>query len=86
MGVVRRVDVRIDRFVLRGFDPADGKAFASALTAELSRALADPTLRIAARRTPVLRLRMGDAGGRKSAGSRGVAARVATAFRRTVGS
>jgi hypothetical protein len=84
VGVVRRVDVRIDRLVLRGFDPADGKAFASALTAELSRALGDPTLRMTSRRMPISRFRSVGAGERKDARSSGLGARVAKAVGRAV--
>ncbi|MGA8575382.1 MAG: hypothetical protein WB609_06785 [Candidatus Cybelea sp.] len=53
---MRRTDVRIDHVVLRGFDPGDRQALASGLSDELSRALADPQMQLAARQTPVLRL------------------------------
>jgi hypothetical protein len=55
----RRVQVSIDRLVLRGIDPAHQKAFAESLKAELVRALADPATLSAVtgpRRTQVLRL------------------------------
>ena len=73
---MKRIDVNIDRIVLRGFDPADRQAFVSGLTAELSRILADPATGIAsaaARRTPVLHvgktsMEAGQAGSRKLGG------------------
>jgi hypothetical protein len=54
-----RVNVTIDRLVLRGMDPAARKAFVDGLRGELARVLADPAARAemqASRRTPVLRL------------------------------
>ena len=55
-----RISVTIDRLVLRGFDPSDGKTVAESLKSELSRLLSDPATRSQwARRDrrPVLRLR-----------------------------
>jgi hypothetical protein len=71
-----RVDVTIDRIVLRGIDPADRLALVSNLKAELSRILADPATRATlsrSRRTPVMRLgkmpmEQGTAGIRKLGG------------------
>lgn len=54
-----RINVTIDRLVLRGFDPGDGEAVAEGLKSELSHVLSDPMTRAQwARwgRTPVLRL------------------------------
>jgi hypothetical protein len=54
-----RVDVTIDRLVLRGLDPAARTAFVEGLRSELARALADPVTRAnlsSSGRTPVLRL------------------------------
>jgi hypothetical protein len=54
-----RINVTIDRLVLRGFERADGEAVADGLKRELSRLLSDPATRselIRSRRTPVLRL------------------------------
>ena len=68
-----RVNLTIDRIVLRGFEPADRAAMLQGLDAELRRVLADPAARAAwarSHRTPVLKLgRMpfspGSSGGRK---------------------
>jgi hypothetical protein len=38
---MRRITVAIDRLVLRGVDPADGRALVEALKGELARTLAD---------------------------------------------
>jgi hypothetical protein len=54
-----RMNVTIDRLVLRGMDPAARSAFVDGLRGELTRVLADPAARAemkASRRTPVLRL------------------------------
>lgn len=54
-----RVNLHIDRLVLRGIDPMDKHALADGLKMELARVLADPATRAAlsqSRRTPVLRL------------------------------
>jgi hypothetical protein len=54
-----RVNVTIDRLVLRGMDPAARTAFVDGLRSELARVLADPATRAqmqGSRRTPVLRL------------------------------
>jgi hypothetical protein len=54
-----RIQVNIDRLVLKGFDPGDGRALAAALQKELRAALADPANRAEwarSHRTPVLRL------------------------------
>jgi hypothetical protein len=54
-----RINVAIDRLVLRGFESADGEAIAEGLESELSHLLSDPTGRkpwVRSRRTPVLRL------------------------------
>ncbi len=54
-----RIDITIDRLVLRGFDPANQHTFVKGLRAELSHILADPAVRVAlarSRRVPVLRL------------------------------
>ena len=71
-----RIRVTIDRLVLRGFDPGDGRALTEELKNELSRALANRAEHAAwarARRTPIVRLgRMplepGPSGGRKFGG------------------
>jgi hypothetical protein len=70
---MKRINVNIDRIVLRGVDPADRQALVSGLTSELSRLLADPATGITSagsRRTPVLRagnvpMQAGQAGARK---------------------
>jgi hypothetical protein len=53
-----RIDVTIDRLVLRGLDPAARNALVQGLRAELEQVLGDPVNRAAlsSRRTPVLRL------------------------------
>jgi hypothetical protein len=54
-----RINLIIDRLVLRGFDPSDREKVAEGLKGELSRLLSDPTTRAQwARRgrRPVLRL------------------------------
>jgi hypothetical protein len=56
---VSRINLTIDRIVLRGFDPADRKALLEGLQTELSRILADPAARATwggSGRTPVLTL------------------------------
>jgi hypothetical protein len=71
-----RVEVNIDRVVLRGFDPVDRAALVHGLKAELARMMADPAARATwsqSRRTPVLRLgkmpmEQGAAGARKLGG------------------
>jgi hypothetical protein len=54
-----RVNVTIDRLVLRGMDPAARTAFVDGLRRELMLVLADPATRAdlqSSRRTPVLRM------------------------------
>jgi hypothetical protein len=54
-----RIELTIDRIVLRGIDPADRQALINGMRTELARMLADPATRAAlsqSRRTPVLRL------------------------------
>ncbi|MFZ0746894.1 MAG: hypothetical protein WAM85_20995 [Terracidiphilus sp.] len=54
-----RLNLHIDRVVLRGIDPADRQAFANGLKSELAKVLRDPSLRAAltrSRRTPMMRL------------------------------
>jgi hypothetical protein len=54
-----RIRVDIDRLVLNGFEPREGKALASALEAQLQPVLADPAARsqwARSHRTPVLKL------------------------------
>jgi hypothetical protein len=54
-----RINLTIDRVVLRGFEPGDRKALLEGLQTELSRVLADPAGRgslAQSRRTPVLKL------------------------------
>jgi hypothetical protein len=54
-----RINVTIDRIVLRGVEPADRRALLEGLQAELSRVLADPASSATlatSRRTPVLKL------------------------------
>ena len=56
---VSRIRVNIDRLVLNGFGPLEGKALAEALQSQLSQALADPGSRndwARSHRTPVLKL------------------------------
>jgi len=54
-----RIEVKIDRMVLRGVDPANRHSLVNGLKSELSRLLADPATGIKSarsRRTPVLRV------------------------------
>jgi hypothetical protein len=54
-----RIDIKIDRLVLRGVDPADQHSFVNGLKNELSRILAAPATGIKSarsHRTPVLRV------------------------------
>jgi len=54
-----RIEVKIDRVVLRGLDPADRHSLVNGLKSELSRILADPAMGIKSarsQRTPVLRV------------------------------
>jgi hypothetical protein len=54
-----RIRLNIDRLVLKGFEPLEGKALAEALQAQLSQVLADPAARTGwarSHRTPVLKL------------------------------
>jgi hypothetical protein len=54
-----RIEVNIDRVVLRGVDPADQHSLVNGLKTELSRILADPATGIKlarSGRTPVLRV------------------------------
>jgi hypothetical protein len=54
-----RLNVHIDRLVLRGIDPGDQQALANGLQVELERVLSGPQARAAltrSRRTPVIRL------------------------------
>jgi hypothetical protein len=53
-----RIDVTIDRLVLRGLDPAARTALVQGLRAELEQVLGDPAMRaeLSSRRTPLLRL------------------------------
>ena len=68
-----RIDLTIDKLVLKGFDPGDHKAVAEGLQKELASFLADRSARsdwARPHRTPVLRLdavphQSGVAGGRK---------------------
>jgi len=56
---VSRINLTIDRLVLKGIDPADRGAFVGALKSELARILGNPQTRAAwstSRRTPVMRL------------------------------
>jgi hypothetical protein len=76
VGVSQIIEVKIDRLVLRGIDPADHKALIEGLQAELSRILANPGSRgpkIQSRRTPMIKLGLmplerGPAGGRMFGG------------------
>ena len=84
---MRHIEVKIDRLVLRGVDPADRQALVNGLTSELSRVLADPATGIASaasRRIPVLRIgRMqldaGQAGARRLGG--GIARALGKGFK-----
>ena len=54
-----RIDVKIDRVVLRGLDPSDQHSLVSSLKSELSRLLADPATAIksaSSQRIPVARI------------------------------
>ena len=54
-----RINLTIDRLVLKGFEPAERKMLVEGLQSELSRVLADPATRTEwarPHRTPVLRL------------------------------
>ena len=54
-----RIRVNIDRLVLNGFAPLEGKALAAALQSQLSQGIADATPRqdwARSHRTPVLKL------------------------------
>jgi hypothetical protein len=55
---VSRIDVTIDRLVLRGLDPAARTALVQGLRAELEQVLGDPAKRaeLSSRKTPLLRL------------------------------
>lgn len=54
-----RINLKIERLVLRGFDTADGRAVAEGIKQELSRIFSDPSripTRFRSQRTPVLQL------------------------------
>jgi hypothetical protein len=54
-----RIRVEIDRLVLNGFEPLEGKAVSEALEGQLQQVLADPGARnegARSHRTPVMRL------------------------------
>jgi hypothetical protein len=54
-----RIRLNIDRLVLNGFDPREGKALAGALKSQLQQVLADPATRnqwARSHQTPVLKL------------------------------
>jgi len=78
-----RIDVTIDRVVLRGLEPADRHGLVDGLKRELARALAEPAIGaepLDSRRTPVLRagampMEPGRAGARKLGG--GIARAIA---------
>lgn len=82
-----RIEVKIDRLVLRGLDPAERTAFAEGLRSELARILANPATRAEwsrSRRMPVLRLgkmplEKGPSGSRKLGG--GVASAIQKGMR-----
>lgn len=76
-----RVNVTIDRLVLRGLDPAARTAFVEGLRGELARVLADPAARaqMQGSRTPVLRLGQMPLGDGPSA-ARGLGRSVARAI------
>jgi len=79
-----RVNVTIDRLVLRGMDPAARTAFVDGLRGELARVLPDPAARAemqGSRRTPVLRLGQMPLGDGPSA-ARGLGRSVARAIGR----
>ena len=83
-----RILVNVERLVLRGFGPLEGRALKQALEAQLGEALGDPSLRGAwgqSRRVPVVRLgrvplESGTAGARKF--GRQVASAVARGLKR----
>jgi hypothetical protein len=83
-----RIDVTIDRVVLRGLEPADRHGLVDGLKRELARALAEPAIGSAplnSRRTPVLRagalpMEPGPAGARRLGG--GVARAIAKGIAR----
>jgi hypothetical protein len=77
-----RVNVTIDRLVLRGMDPAARRAFVDGLRGELARVLGDPVARAemqSSRRTPVLRLGQMPLG-EGTSGARGLGRSVARAI------
>lgn len=83
MGVSRRIEVQIDRLILRGVDAADRDALVRGLKAELERVLADPLVRrglAQSRRIPVLRL-----GGLRMEAGLGGARRVGGQIARGIG-
>jgi len=53
---MKRIDVTIDRVVLRGIDPGNRQALVNGLQTELARILATPGLATTPRHTPTLRL------------------------------
>ena len=56
---VSRIQLTIDRLMLKGFDQADSRALTEALRAQLSEMMSDPLARsplISSRRIPLLRL------------------------------
>lgn len=58
MGVSRKIELDIDRLVLRGIDPAQRRVLVEAIRSELERILANPGMGAAlarSRQTPVLR-------------------------------
>jgi hypothetical protein len=85
---MRRIDVTIDRVVLRGLEPADRHGLVEGLKRELARALARPaagSAPLASRRTPLLRaapmaMEPGPAGARRLGG--GIANAIAKGIRR----
>jgi hypothetical protein len=84
---MRRIDVTIDRLVLRGLDPADRHGFVDGLRTELSRVLDghDGLQAGGSRRTPLLRLGQmqmdpGPSGARKLGG--GIAGAIGKGLRR----
>ena len=59
MGSMSRIQLNIDRLVLRGFEPLEGKALSEALQSQLSEVLSDRATRADWARshwTPVLKL------------------------------
>lgn len=83
-----RIDVTIDRVVLRGLEPADRHGVVDGLKRELARALVEPAIGSAplvSQRTPVLRagamaMEPGPAGARRLGG--GIAHAIAKGIRR----